>query len=215
MVSNRENPFGQVLVALVTPFAADGEVDWADVEKHIDDVITAGADGIVVTGTTGETSTLTDPEKLKRFVSFVNAPDTPDPTITFVDERGQIRPATEEERAAAQAKALTGEISQALNSGKHTTTATTWYWVEDGRETALIDSPGFQDFGLHHIPPMQLASLMPDFKPHVPECRFYNCTHLHEPGCGVRAAANSLVEAACVTASRVCCCRSPSDMAVT
>ena len=37
-------------------------------------------------------ATIADPEKLKRFVSFVNAPDTPDPTITFVDERGQIRP---------------------------------------------------------------------------------------------------------------------------
>src|SRR5688572_21769160 len=60
-----ENPFGQVLVALVTPMTADGEVDWTGVEKHIDDVITAGADGIVVTGTTGETSTLTDPEKIK------------------------------------------------------------------------------------------------------------------------------------------------------
>jgi 4-hydroxy-tetrahydrodipicolinate synthase len=59
------NPFGQVLVALVTPFTAEGEVDWAGVEKHIDDVITAGADGIVVTGTTGETSTLTDPEKIR------------------------------------------------------------------------------------------------------------------------------------------------------
>ncbi len=64
-MSSQNNPFGQVLVALVTPFAADGEVDWADVEKHIDDVINDGADGIVVTGTTGETSTLTDPEKLK------------------------------------------------------------------------------------------------------------------------------------------------------
>jgi 4-hydroxy-tetrahydrodipicolinate synthase len=59
------NPFGQVLVATVTPFTADGEVDWADVEKHIDDVVTGGADGIVVTGTTGETSTLTDPEKIR------------------------------------------------------------------------------------------------------------------------------------------------------
>ncbi len=59
------NPFGQVLVALVTPFTADGEVDWADVEKHIDACVTAGADGIVVTGTTGETSTLTDPEKIR------------------------------------------------------------------------------------------------------------------------------------------------------
>jgi 4-hydroxy-tetrahydrodipicolinate synthase len=64
-VTTQNNPFGQVLVALVTPFTADGEVDWSDVEKHIDDVINAGADGIVVTGTTGETSTLTDPEKLK------------------------------------------------------------------------------------------------------------------------------------------------------
>jgi 4-hydroxy-tetrahydrodipicolinate synthase len=64
-VSNIQNPFGQVLVALVTPFTADGEVDWSGVEKHIDDCISAGADGIVVTGTTGETSTLTDPEKLR------------------------------------------------------------------------------------------------------------------------------------------------------
>jgi len=59
------NPFGQVLVALVTPMTADGEVDWDATEKHMDDVITAGADGLVVTGTTGETSTLTDPEKLR------------------------------------------------------------------------------------------------------------------------------------------------------
>lgn len=54
-----------MLVALVTPFTADGEVDWPGVAKHIDDVIQAGADGIVVTGTTGETSTLTDPEKIR------------------------------------------------------------------------------------------------------------------------------------------------------
>ena len=87
-----------------------------------------------------------------------------------------------------QAQALTGEISQALNSGKHTTTTTTWYWVDEARTTALIDSPGFQEFGLHHIDPMQLAALMPDLKPHVARCKFYNCTHLHEPGCGVIAA---------------------------
>jgi len=59
------NPFGQVLIALVTPFTPEGEVDWAGVEQHIDDVISAGADGIVVTGTTGETSTLTDEEKIE------------------------------------------------------------------------------------------------------------------------------------------------------
>ena len=60
-----DNPFGQVLVALITPFTADGEVDWPGVEKHIESVITAGCDGIVISGTTGETSTLTDPEKLR------------------------------------------------------------------------------------------------------------------------------------------------------
>lgn len=87
-----------------------------------------------------------------------------------------------------QAQVLTGEISQALNSGKHTTTATTLYWVDAGRRTALIDSPGFQEFGLHHVDRMQLAGLMPDLKPHVAECKFYNCTHMHEPGCGVIAA---------------------------
>lgn len=64
-MTQSSNPFGQVLVALVTPFTTEGEVDWKDVEKHMDDVITAGADGIVVTGTTGETSTLTDPEKIR------------------------------------------------------------------------------------------------------------------------------------------------------
>lgn len=53
------------MVALVTPMNSDGEVAWDDVEKLIDDVINQGADGIVVTGTTGETSTLTDAEKVK------------------------------------------------------------------------------------------------------------------------------------------------------
>jgi len=90
------------------------------------------------------------------------------------------------------AQVVTGEISQALNSGKHTTTTTTWYWVnsipnETGQRTALIDSPGFQEFGLHHIAPTQLAELMPDIQAHARECRFYNCTHLHEPGCGILA----------------------------
>lgn len=90
---------------------------------------------------------------------------------------------------APGARVLTNEISQALNSGKHTTTSTTLYWIDaagaDGKRTALIDSPGFQEFGLHHIEPMQLAGLMPDMTAHAGNCKFYNCSHLHEPGCGV------------------------------
>lgn len=87
------------------------------------------------------------------------------------------------------ANVATAEISQALNSGKHTTTSTTWHWVDAERKTGLIDSPGFQEFGVHHIDAMQLAAYMPDFKPHVTHCKFYNCTHLHEPSCGVQDAA--------------------------
>ncbi|MGZ5182702.1 MAG: ribosome small subunit-dependent GTPase A [Ramlibacter sp.] len=86
------------------------------------------------------------------------------------------------------ALAQTGEISRALNSGRHTTTSTTWYWVDAERRTALIDSPGFQEFGLHHIEPMALAGLMRDLRPHLGHCRFHNCTHRHEPGCAVIAA---------------------------
>ncbi len=99
---------------------------------------------------------------------------------------------------APGALAQTGEISQALNAGKHTTTSTTWYWVDSTKTTAIIDSPGFQEFGLNHIDPAQLAAYMPDLKPHVANCKFYNCTHLHEPGCGVKPAVS---KSATVTAS--------------
>ena len=89
-------------------------------------------------------------------------------------------------RLVPGARALTREISQALNTGKHTTTTTSWYWLDDAKTSAIIDSPGFQEFGLHHIEPVQLPALMPDLRRHMSNCRFYNCTHLHEPGCGVR-----------------------------
>ena len=96
------------------------------------------------------------------------------------------------------ARAQVGEISQALNSGRHTTTTTQWYWLDAARGAALIDSPGFQEFGLRHVVAQDLAALMPDLRAHAHECRYYNCTHLHEPGCGVRAA----VERGEIAASR-------------
>lgn len=100
------------------------------------------------------------------------------------------------------ASALTNEISYALNSGKHTTTSTTLYWVDAERRTALIDSPGFQEFGLNHIEPMQLARLMPDIAAHANDCKFYNCTHLHEPGCGVIAEVDSATRAGAINTTR-------------
>ena len=86
------------------------------------------------------------------------------------------------------AQAQVGEISAALQSGRHTTTTTSWYWLDDSKRGALIDSPGFQEFGLRHVDAQRLPALMPDLREHVGECRFYNCTHREEPGCGVRAA---------------------------
>ena len=83
------------------------------------------------------------------------------------------------------ANVATNEISQALNTGKHTTTSTTLYWADAERQTAIIDSPGLQEFGLYHIAPTQLPACMPDIGAHAKDCKFYNCTHLHEPGCGV------------------------------
>ena len=85
------------------------------------------------------------------------------------------------------ARVATNEISQALNTGKHTTTSTTLYWVDEARTTAIIDSPGFQEFGLYHIAATQLAACMPDIGALADQCKFYNCTHLHEPGCAVMA----------------------------
>ncbi|MBI3367982.1 MAG: ribosome small subunit-dependent GTPase A [Burkholderiales bacterium] len=95
------------------------------------------------------------------------------------------------------ADAQVGEISRAMNTGRHTTTTTTWYWLDEARRTALIDSPGFQEFGLRQLGVDELAPLMPDIRAHA-DCRFYNCTHLHEPGCGVRDA----VERGEISASR-------------
>jgi ribosome biogenesis GTPase len=87
-----------------------------------------------------------------------------------------------------QARAEVGDISHALNSGRHTTTSSLWYWLDEHRRGTVIDSPGFQEFGMHHIPPTELARWMPDIARHMNACRFHNCTHRQEPGCAVQAA---------------------------
>lgn len=94
-------------------------------------------------------------------------------------------------RCIPHAQVLTQQISQALNSGKHTTTTTTWHWLDADKRAALIDSPGFQEFGLNHIELTQLPALMPDIAAHTGQCKYYNCTHRQEPGCSVRAAVDA------------------------
>lgn len=94
-------------------------------------------------------------------------------------------------------EAQTREISAKLDSGKHTTTFTRLYHLPDGwgtvsgRRGHLIDSPGFQEFGLHHLSEGMLERAFPEFRPRLTECRFYNCHHINEPGCGVLSAIES------------------------
>ncbi len=85
-----------------------------------------------------------------------------------------------------EAQAATQMHSEALGTGRHTTTDTRLYVLPGGGD--LIDSPGFQAFGLHHLSPREIEQGFPEFAPAIAECRFYNCTHRHEPGCGVLAA---------------------------
>ncbi|HEY9281665.1 MAG TPA: ribosome small subunit-dependent GTPase A [Eoetvoesiella sp.] len=85
------------------------------------------------------------------------------------------------------ALAHTQEYSVALGAGKHTTTSTRLYHLPDNGGD-LIDSPGFQAFGLYHLSASEIEQGFPEFTAAIQHCRFYNCTHRHEPGCGVLAA---------------------------
>lgn len=78
------------------------------------------------------------------------------------------------------------EISAALDTGKHTTTFTRLYWLPDGG--AIIDSPGFQEFGLYHLSEGMLERAFVEFKPYLGGCKYYNCRHLAEPQCAVLTA---------------------------
>ncbi len=80
----------------------------------------------------------------------------------------------------------TADISLALDSGRHTTThARLYYFNED---TGLIDSPGMQEFGLHHLNCEELAWGFIEFRPYIGQCKFNNCRHGREPGCALAQA---------------------------
>jgi len=87
----------------------------------------------------------------------------------------------------ADAGAATGQVSVALDSGRHTTTHARLYHLD--ARSALIDSPGMQVFGLHAIPPERLDEQFPEFRPYLGKCRFRDCRHMGEPDCAVFAAA--------------------------
>lgn len=87
------------------------------------------------------------------------------------------------------AAAAVGEISLALDSGRHTTTHARMYRLD--AQAHLIDSPGMQEFGLSHVPADAIAGCFPEIRPLLGKCRFNDCAHVVEPECAVRAAVDS------------------------
>ncbi len=79
----------------------------------------------------------------------------------------------------------TGEVSEWYGRGTHTTTASSLHEFADG--TRLIDTPGIRSFGLWKMEPEELQWYFPEFGAFT--CKFRDCSHSHEPGCGVRDAA--------------------------
>jgi len=84
------------------------------------------------------------------------------------------------------AAAQTREISASLGTGKHTTTHAKLYHLD--ARSDLIDTPGVQAFGVHHLGVTDLAAAFIEFRPLLGQCRFRDCKHLSEPGCAITAA---------------------------
>ena len=80
----------------------------------------------------------------------------------------------------------TNEISEALDSGKHTTTFTRLFTI-GSHDSWVIDSPGMQVFGLAHFSRNQIELAFPEFRDVIGKCRFRDCKHLHEPNCALQA----------------------------
>jgi ribosome biogenesis GTPase len=83
--------------------------------------------------------------------------------------------------------ARVGDLTASRDSGTHTTTFSRFYRLD--RDTAIIDTPGFQSFGLFHLTEDQIGEAMREFRPFLGRCKFNDCAHLNEPGCEIIEAA--------------------------
>ena len=85
----------------------------------------------------------------------------------------------------------TQAISAALSSGRHTTTFSRMFELpaQVATDARIVDTPGFQSFGLAHLSESQRMHAMREFVPLLGRCRFNNCRHHDEPGCAIRDAA--------------------------
>lgn len=79
-----------------------------------------------------------------------------------------------------------GKISEYHEKGKHTTTFTEMFQLSFGG--SVIDTPGIKELGMIWVRPEELGGYFPEMRERLPQCRFYNCTHVHEPDCAVKKA---------------------------
>jgi ribosome biogenesis GTPase len=92
----------------------------------------------------------------------------------------------------------TGEVSEALHKGQHTTTSAELHALTGAGNGYVADTPGLRELGLWQIPPNELAWCFPEFEPFLGSCAFNDCRHVEEPRCAVLAA----VEAGSVSPAR-------------
>jgi ribosome biogenesis GTPase / thiamine phosphate phosphatase len=89
---------------------------------------------------------------------------------------------------APDADAKTAQVSEALATGRHTTSNSTLHLLPVGSEGWIVDTPGLRAFGLAHVEPEAIARAFVELRPFLDRCRFRDCRHVNEPGCAVQDA---------------------------
>ena len=83
----------------------------------------------------------------------------------------------------------TGSISKKIARGRHTTRHSELIVL--GRDSYIMDTPGFSSLYINDLQKEELKNCFPEFLPYEGMCRFNGCSHVHEPGCAVKAAVES------------------------
>ena len=108
--------------------------------------------------------------------------------ITLLSGNSGVGKSTLINRLVPDAQLRTSSISDAHNTGMHTTTFSEMLFIspeKDVRQGALIDTPGIKGFGTFDMEPEEITSYFKEIFRFSQHCRFNNCTHTHEPDCAV------------------------------
>ena len=137
-------------------------------------------------------------QQMQRLIGETTTEEETPPTFALIGQSGMGKSSLLN-RLIPEAAAQTQAISEALQTGRHTTTVSRGYaWAPTpSYEPAwVIDTPGFQRFGLSHLSVSQIAEVFPEWSDIQTRsaCRFYNCQHQHEPGCAIKAEIAGLEE---------------------